>query len=763
MQDTARALKTVLGIYALLGLLLWPMPLLGILHVESTAVVAAVAFFAAGLHSFHLFEQRWTVRQVLGAQEGALVVPWFMLSVTLLWTPNCGYLQGLLFFMLFPVVSVVLAVALAFALQAGPWRRKRSLFVGVGLAVALLTPAYDLGLHPQFYTYNHVFGGVLGPIYDEELALRAGLFTFRGLTLLWALFLYRAGCWLQDHRHGLRLLAFFGGETKLSRSRAPERSLMFLYDRAGREAGSMALLLALCYLWAAPLGINTPAWYIQQELGGHHRTEHFNIYYDPDAIAPRELQVIAQDHEYQYDRLRALLNVQVDGRIDSYLYPNPAAKARLTGARATSVAPVWLPAPQTHLLAAQYEDVFPHELVHVFSRTFGGPILNASLAVGLVEGLAVALEPPTGRPSPDDQVAAALGARETGYGSLVEDVASRLEPLGFWTGRGAVSYTTMGSFVSYLLEAYGAAPFKQAYAWGNLEAVYGKAPAVLASEWRQHLTTQLAVARSAAALAERRFSRPSLFEVRCPHYVPPYRRHYREGRRALAAGDTLEALEHFEASLLRQPAYVPALNGWARVKLARGQPAAVAARLDTLGEEQPSAALLVRRGEAYSLLGRPRQARVQYARAQELIPLYRHDMRARLILRAAVASRAGVTKVLTSGASPAIRGRRLAALPDLPPAALLLQALLFYEGGHYAQAARLMRSAPDLQLAANQGMMERQRMVWRAEIAFRRAKMARAERYARTSVQAYRRVGDLAAAARLAHFVEKIQWQQRDP
>ena len=737
------------------------MPLLGILHVESAAVVAAVAFFVSGLHSFHLFERQWNVRQVLGAQEGALVVPWFMLTVTLLWAPNCGYFQGLLFFMLFPVVSVVLAVALAFALQAGPWRHKRSLFVGVGLAVALLTPLYDLGLHPQFYTYNHVFGGVLGPIYDKELALHTGLFSFRGLTLLWAFFLYRAGCWMHDHRHGLRLSSSFGGKNCVPALLMPGRSLPFSCNRM-REAGSIALLLALCYLWSAPLGINTPAWYIQQELGGHYQTEHFNIYYDPDEMAPRELQRIAQDHEYQYDRLRALLDVEVADRIDSYLYPSPAVKARLTGARTTSVAPVWLPAPQTHLLAAQYEEVFPHELVHVFSRTFGGPILNASLAVGLVEGLAVALEPPTGRPPPDDQVAAALGVSETGYSSLVEDITSRLEPLGFWTGRGAVSYTTMGSFVSYLLEAYGAALFKRAYAWGNLEAVYGKAPAVLAAEWRQHLMSQLSVARSAAALAERRFSRPSLFEVRCPHYVPPYRRHYREGRRALAAGDTLEALGHFKASLLQEPAYVPALNGWAQVELAREQPAVVAAHLSTLAAELPSAALLVRLGEAYALLGRSREARLRYAQAQELTPLYRHEVRARLILRAAVASRADVTKVLTSGAPPALRARRLAALPELPPAARLLQALLLYEGGRYAQAARLMRSTPDLQLAANQGVMARQRMVWMAEIAFRRTKADRAERYARTAVQAYRRVGDLATAARLATFLDKVRWQQQD-
>ena len=88
---------------------------------------------------------------------------------------------------------MVLAVALAFALSAMPWRREKMLFCLIGGAIVLFAPLYDLGLHPQFYVYNHVFGGVLGPIYDEELALRPGLFWFRGLTLLWAGLAYFVG------------------------------------------------------------------------------------------------------------------------------------------------------------------------------------------------------------------------------------------------------------------------------------------------------------------------------------------------------------------------------------------------------------------------------------------------------------------------------------------------------------------------------------------------------------------------------------------
>ncbi len=183
----------VAGVYAALCLALWPVPLLGLLHAESSAVVAGVGFFASGLGALALFRRGVGLRTVLGRMEALLVVPWALLTLSLLWRPNCGYGQGLLLFAVFTVPSVALAVALAFALDAMQVAWRRTAFVAIGLAVAVVPVLYDLGLHPQFYTYNHVWGGVLGPIYDEELAVRPGLFWFRGLTLLWAAVLVLLG------------------------------------------------------------------------------------------------------------------------------------------------------------------------------------------------------------------------------------------------------------------------------------------------------------------------------------------------------------------------------------------------------------------------------------------------------------------------------------------------------------------------------------------------------------------------------------------
>ncbi|NBC16881.1 MAG: hypothetical protein GVY18_06135 [Bacteroidetes bacterium] len=738
LSSWLRPLRWVLLTYTLLCLALWPLPLLGLLHVESSAVVAFAAYFAAGLSALAAFRHDASFARVLAAQEAALLLPLALLTVTLLWRPNCGYAQGLLFFALFPGITVGLAVAVAYALTSRHRRSRfpRTTLVLLGLGVALLGPLFDLGLHPQFYTYNHIFGGVLGPIYDEALVLRPGLFIFRGLTVLWA------------------LLAVLLGR----RRRAPWSS------GAPWLLSGVVLLIGLSYLFAGRLGITTPARTIERTLGSVHRTDHFDIYYDATAVSPDDLAWLAEDHEYRYARLAERLGTAPDARIASYLYPDAATKARLTGARTTNVAPVWLPRPQLHVLLDAYDRVFPHELVHVFSRDFGLPVLNASVSVGLVEGLAVALEPPDGRPPPDELVAVAMALR-TGVGDdLARDLARRLSPLGFWTGRGAVSYTTMGSFVRYLLDAYGPDRLKAAYAWASFEAAYGKPVEALAREWQATLRTLPAVDRTAADVVRRRFTRPSLLEQRCPHYVPPHRRRYRTGMDALAAGDTTQALDDLRASLEHEPLFTPALSAWGDLMLAAGEADTVAARLGAVPDSLRTPSIALHLGDARSLQGRPDAARRQYAAARQQLPAYAHDSHLLLMLRRALASSPGTVRLLTSDRPPEVQARGLAAI-DTSAAATWMRALRLAEAGQHEQAAavlRTTRAAPDRAASlADRLRWERRRLVWRARLLHRAGEPAQAEALARRAAHAYLVGGDRNAAAALIDLATKMQWIQQ--
>ena len=83
--------RWVLLVYGVLGVGLWFVPLFNLLHVESSVVVAGVAFFVAGISSLVLFQRDARPIRVLRRQEAALLVPWLLLTVTLVWVPNCGY------------------------------------------------------------------------------------------------------------------------------------------------------------------------------------------------------------------------------------------------------------------------------------------------------------------------------------------------------------------------------------------------------------------------------------------------------------------------------------------------------------------------------------------------------------------------------------------------------------------------------------------------------------------------------------------------
>jgi hypothetical protein len=731
----------VLLAYAALSLLLWPMPLLGLLHVESAAVVAFAAYFIAGLSSLTLLRQGYHVRSVFPIQETALLVPLLLLTITTLWRPNCGYLHGILFFLLFPVITVAFAVGSAYLLHVLNVRRKKVMLVVAGLLICILAPIYDIGFHPQFYTYNHVFGGVLGPIYDEELAIRSGLFAFRGLTLAWTALLLLVASRIKNRRE---LNASF------------RRSWNFA------SIVVTAAIIVLVYVFAAPLGINTTLGQIRDRLPGHITTANFDIYYSPEHLSASQARNVAEEHEFRHDVLSERLDVRVEKRIESFLYPDPETKAALTGARYSNVAPIWLSVPQMHILTSDMERVFPHELAHVFSREFGLPWIRASVAVGLLEGLAVALEPPDGLPNPHEQVSAARLDQSSSDFTL--DVAANLSPWGFWTGRGAVSYTTLGSFITFLLDTYGPHPLKEAYAWATFEEAYGKSVEELTREWTEMLMSLQAVQASSGPLVSARFAVPSLFEKTCPHYIPPYRKSYDRAVAALIAQDTLAALKHVNRSIELESRYVRGLDLWSRLSLARGEEEDVLARIARIAPDSMTAALFVRAGDARAIRGDSVHARYAYNEAIRRLPTFAFEDRSRLALRMIAAGKPQVIRILV------VEGGHM--VDEADPLAEWARALVYARQDRYEQAVRSLRTTvewPDFDFGTEGAQrmgygqshvreLRRRRLVWLAGFTYRAGDPPAAAELAREAAASYRLSGAFNEAAAIDDFREKMLW-----
>ncbi|NNF59542.1 MAG: hypothetical protein HKN04_15000 [Rhodothermaceae bacterium] len=735
-----RSLRLPALVYGLLSLVLWPSPLLGLLHVEASAVVAAAGFFVAGLAAIQAFQQQASLRRVLTGHLALLVVPWALLTSTLLFRPNCGYLAGVGFYLLFAVPSVVLGVALAYALTGLRLRWPRAAFVALGLGIAAGGVLLDLGFHPQFYTYNHVFGGVLGPIYDEELAVRPGLFAFRALTGLWAIGLVSFGRWLR-----LRSVERAGAERR----------------RTVQAGALIAGLIAAAYAFAPALGIVTTPAQLDAALPGRLDLEHFVLHYQPGSLTEAELAWIADEHRYRYEQLRRQLGVEVEAPIHTYLYPDPETRARLTGSRETSVTPVWLATPQLHMLADRFTaEHFGHELAHVFSREFGAPLLRASPAVGLVEGLAVAMQPPDGLPTATQQVAASLRLEEADLGALearpAEALVGAMSPFGFWTGRGTVSYATTGSFARWLLDQYGAERLRSVYRTADFESVYEQPLAALATAWEAELRAEPA-SPEAEALARWRFQQPSLFERRCPHHVPPAVRFARDAFDAEQEGRAADALRLYTRALDADTAYLPALVGWARRRGAVQEDVeTVIRRLDAAQDSIPNPALLVARGDAHRIAGDSSAAAAAYEEALSALPPYARFDRVAVALRATL-SVPHLRQLLAAG-DAADRARGLDALGQ--PEAALFTAALWQAAGEPQRALAALGEEPSWERLRPEIAAEAA-AVWpmaRALMADRARAYREALAYANAAAQAFRQLGADGPGRRMNDLAAKAHW-----
>lgn len=611
------------------AIVLWPWPVVQVLHVESAAVISLVGFAAAGQGAIGAFRRGERTMSVLARSVAALLVPWLLLTVSLAWAPNRDYARGALLWWTATVPAVAFGVALARALVGRGVQRARTAHVALGLVAALAGPAFDVGLHPQVYTYNHVWGGLLGPIYDLDLAVRPGLWAYRALTLAWAAWLVAVGAqrWTR-----------------------------------GRQATVVALSvgIALVYAFRGDVGINTTYAVLDRALGDDGRS----VARAPHAVVVGR-GVDANEVEYRLADLAVRLGAWPSEPVHVYVYPDVETKRQLIGAGETSVAPVWLARPQVHVVASASDAHLAHELVHAVSREFGLPWIRASRRVGLVEGLAVAFEPPDGGPSPAALVSAAeVGRMDVGVarrgGDPAEVLARRLAATlgagGFWTGRGAVSYTTTGAFVRWLADTHGAAAVRRAYAWGDVAGATGVPLDTLALRWARHTLTGIdAVPLAAAPVARASFSAPSLFERPSPHWVPDEVRVLAAVDAALARGDTAGATAGLRRLLARVPRFAPALDRHARIALVRAADGAPGGLTDALGRLRAAnlPALDVRLGDLWAATGVPDSARVRYRAARRRLPLSSHASAAALWRRDALAADPALVRRLYGPPDPA--------------------------------------------------------------------------------------------------------------
>ncbi len=449
---------------------------------------------------------------LLPGNAALVAVPLALLTLNALRVRNCDPLTGALFFLLIPLVSVLVGQTVAWIAALVP---RRSLRVPLALALIAADVAWllwRLATEPPITGHTWLLGWFAGSIYDEALSIPTSLIWVR-LTLV-------AGC-------AVVVLA-----------------IELLARRSRSNSGGLTLALLVTALITGGLhaqSLAAGAWVdraqVFETLGGRLETEHFVIHYDPASLDETGAALLATDHEYRYAELAAFFDedpVAWRGRrISSVVYPDKRTQHALMGARNTLVARPW-----THEMHIRWDDIgdtaVAHELAHLFTAPFGGGPLQLAtrdvsligglvIDIGLVEGIALAADWPPDELTPHE-AAAAMRALD-----IAPDLRRLFDPAGFWSQPSGKAYTLMGSFVRHLVDTGGIATFKAAYRTGDFQDAYGQSVDELISGWEAAIDA-ISVSDDALELARFRYKRKSIFGKVCARTIADLDRRARQAQ-----------------------------------------------------------------------------------------------------------------------------------------------------------------------------------------------------------------------------------------
>jgi len=420
------------------------------------------------------------------------------------WQINCDLPGGLLWFLVLPTASGLLGVV------AGLWggvlgtsRASQLLLAAVPLLYSLVLGLWRIYVDPVVYAIDPFFGYFAGPLYDEAIPITARLLWFRAYNFLIA---------------GAALAL-------LSLTLGPGLKLHLRRDSLRRSPFTLATLLAclmpgvLLGVFAAENGFHATEASLANVLPRTRVTDHFVIHYAANSASARDIDLLAAEHEFAWQRLSAQIGREPQVPVHSFVFPSPELKRAWIGAGHTEVAPPW----RGHIYLNEQgfpHRVLHHELAHVFSYTVGEPLFGTSSAVSwrglrvnlaLVEGFATAFAPRSESGLDLHDQAAILDRLE------MRPVLGDIMGLGFWGKSSRRAYTAAGSFCRWLIDTRGVEPFLHLYGTaGDFELAYGTSLDALEVEWLAFLRARPLRARDIEALRQRFKQRP-IFQRPCAH------------------------------------------------------------------------------------------------------------------------------------------------------------------------------------------------------------------------------------------------------
>lgn len=517
-------------LYLIAGIIIVRQPLFGNLGYEYAAIFALIACIVAGWNAVRDERRTGTIPPPVRFRNGIVIniaylsVPLIVVFLASLPGLPCDPVEGLAFFALLPVVSVLFSYSLGWMVSLlFRWGRITFLVIMIlSLAISVLTTI----IQPRIFFYNPFLGFFPGLSYDQLMPVTSTLVVYRAytvfLTIIVVLVIY--------------MLRF----TPLRDASLRDRIRLFKHTYSKSFLSifiTIGIILVLVQLLSrSTLGFSTTRGQLEGSLGSSFDTRSFSIHYSDESFDEREILWIALEHEFQRHQAMHKLGVMHMGRIRSYLYPDPDTKRSLLGPAVTNIAKPW--AREIHLNVEAVDNSLLHELAHVIAGNFGMPLLRISNSTALIEGVAMSVEGVWGNRTLHEHAAAIV------HFELVRDPAALLDNRRFAQHYSAVSYILAGSFVQYLTDRYGIHRLRSAYAWSDYEGAFDRSREQLVREWLNFLR-RIHVSERQRTKTMIHFKRPSLFEVKCPRAIA---RLHMNARESLLEKEYTRAEKYFRQS-----------------------------------------------------------------------------------------------------------------------------------------------------------------------------------------------------------------------
>jgi hypothetical protein len=547
------------GLFLLVTIGTWVLPLASELHYEFAAVIAVTASLVVGLgvlgpsapHPFIAATDHPDAtsgerarRELWGMIASALLVSLLPLIVDLVRAPlvgDCGALEGVAWYLMLVPVSALTSLMLALLCRVATQRRwLRILLFFLLWSGSLLRGGYEAYNGPHIFLYAWQIGFFPGGSWDPELPITLRLILYRAAQI--ALCAGLAVVILELRRTAVEEEPRFSSHTSLA----------------------LTLLIAAIILVLIPfrseLGLSrTDAW-LRAELGDSLHTRFATIYYDAPHTDSLAIWRAANLTDFYIRQHAAALGIPAShiAPVTFYLYPSAEAQKEYVGTSSASFTKPWKRA--LNIPADRTEGTLEHELAHVMIAPFGN-VLGISWSQGLLEGAAVALTRDYGWMTLHEYA-------YTAYAVLDPPPVDRIMGTGGFTSLGtSLSYMLAGSFSRWLIDTYGMRRYLAVYADGDFDAVYGRSLSRLAGEYRTFLDSQRPAAEWSSTATRYLFGGGSFFLQHCLRRIGSLNRTAFE---AYSAERYETALDAFRESL-REGANYTARAGMLRTLGALGR------------------------------------------------------------------------------------------------------------------------------------------------------------------------------------------------